>query len=466
MQVVVVGGGTFGLSAAYELRQRGHMVTVFGTARRLDRTEIPCEDAASTDINKVVRADYGDALLYQELGMKAIEKFRSPEWNGASLKRSGRPLFHECGVAFLTPTAEMNEFERQSKTNLNKRGYPCSAIAPGTLGKRFPALEDMAAKLPHGYFSHRAGFGESGATIAHLADMARAAGVRIVPKAFKSLIRSTSDPSQVLGIETVDGGRHLGTVLIAAGSWSPRALAGFGLDRICKPTGQPVIQLKIPEGMRARYEEARFPVWFADVTNHGFYGFPVNHEGLLKVAQHAAGYVSGGPGSFHAKETVRGDGGVNMTEGGIPVEAVLMYREFLRDHLPELNQLDIFKTRICWYCDTWDGNFVIDAVPSASNLFVATGGSGHGFKFTPALGSVIADIIEGKPSPYKELFKWRESPAGVANADSIRAAPGEDVKVLQDQVMCNVGDLTAEAYSSGRLKAKMEAIRRKKGARL
>jgi glycine/D-amino acid oxidase-like deaminating enzyme len=58
-QYLVVGSGTFGLSAAYALRQRGHRVTVFD---RLD--SVPAKDAASNDINKIVRPDYANDALY------------------------------------------------------------------------------------------------------------------------------------------------------------------------------------------------------------------------------------------------------------------------------------------------------------------------------------------------------------------------------------------------------------------
>ena len=58
-----------------------------------------------------------------------------------------------------------------------------------------------------------------------------------------------------------------------------------------------------------------------------------------------------------------------------------------------------------------DGNFIIDYHPDYDNLFVATGGSGHGFKFIPVIGDKIADAIERRLDPEMQiLWRWRERP--------------------------------------------------------
>lgn len=53
------------------------------------------------------------------------------------------------------------------------------------------------------------------------------------------------------------------------------------------------------------------------------------------------------------------------------------------------------------------GDFLITYHPDYPNLFVATGGSGHGYKFLPVLGDKIVDAIEGKLElELQELWKW------------------------------------------------------------
>lgn len=70
-------------------------------------------------------------------------------------------------------------------------------------------------------------------------------------------------------------------------------------------------------------------------------------------------------------------------------------------------QCDEINTRLCWYTDSYDNQFVIDFVPGKKGLMVATGGSGHGFKFLPNLGEHVVDRIEGRQNQYIGRWDWR-----------------------------------------------------------
>ena len=83
------------------------------------------------------------------------------------------------------------------------------------------------------------------------------------------------------------------------------------------------------------------------------------------------------------------------------------FRAFLRDSLPRLADAPIASTRLCLYCDTFDGDFWIDHDPERHGLVVAAGDSGHGFKFAPVLGPLIADVVERRPNPHASRFAWR-----------------------------------------------------------
>jgi len=82
-------------------------------------------------------------------------------------------------------------------------------------------------------------------------------------------------------------------------------------------------------------------------------------------------------------------------------------REFLTKAIPALTEAPIVYTRICLYCDTHDGDFWIASNPERRGLVIATGDSGHGFKFAPLLGEIVADAVEGKSNPLLEKFRWR-----------------------------------------------------------
>ena len=59
------------------------------------------------------------------------------------------------------------------------------------------------------------------------------------------------------------------------------------------------------------------------------------------------------------------------------------------------------------YCDSFDGDLFIAADPNREGLVVASGGSGHGFKFAPALGAIVADVLEERDNRFAPRFAWR-----------------------------------------------------------
>lgn len=370
--VVVVGGGVFGATAALELRARGHAVTL------LDPGPLPHPDASSTDISKVIRAEYGPDTFYARLVRQCIDRWH--EWNA----EAGRTLYHETGFLVLA-REEMRRggFEHESWEVLAELGHPIERLAPGEFTRRFPAWkEDCYAD---GYFNRRAGWAESGSVVSWLLTKARDAGVRVVEGQTMEALRE--DGSRVSGIVTDGGEEHSAdVVVVAAGAWTPTLLPW--LTDVLRCVGQPVYHFRPPDLEPFRPE--RFPPWCADIANTGWYGFPVQPDGTLKIANHGDG--------------IRID---PRSEKVVPPENDEKFRGFLRETFEGIADAPILKRRLCLYCDTWDGDFWIDRDPDREGLVVAAGGSGHGFKFAPMLGEIIADVVEGKENPWASRFRWR-----------------------------------------------------------
>jgi glycine/D-amino acid oxidase-like deaminating enzyme len=87
-------------------------------------------------------------------------------------------------------------------------------------------------------------------------------------------------------------------------------------------------------------------------------------------------------------------------------------RGFLAETFPTLAQAPITYTRRCLYSDTIDEHFILAEHPDHAGLVVAAGDSGHGFKFAPVLGPLIADVVEGEPNAWAPLFRWRTLAGG------------------------------------------------------
>ena len=141
-------------------------------------------------------------------------------------------------------------------------------------------------------------------------------------------------------------------------------------------TAQPVIHVGV--GPDDRWRAPRFPVWAADIARTGWYGFPALSSGAMKIGHHGSG------------RRVEPDTPRHV----LPAEETRV-RAFLGDNLPPLADAPIVHRRLCLYCDTFDGDFWIDHDPERPGLVVAAGDSGHGFKFAPIIGGLIADVVEG-----------------------------------------------------------------------
>ena len=372
--IVICGGGILGIASALELRARGATVTV------LEPGPLPHPDAASTDISKLIRADYAKDAFYSDLMEDSFEGFRS--WN----MQLGETLFHETGLLVLCKAKrlESGSFEGESFELLSERDYPLRLMLGPEISRRIPAIRDGA--YPTAYINERGGWAESGRFVSALAKEAIAKGVTIREHV---AIRPFAELSSNARSEIVtDSGEKIscGTVIVATGAFTPVVLPELA-DRM-RPVGQPVFHFAPSDP--SLFSAPKFLPWAADIAQSGFYGFPF-HAGVLKVANHGRGIVTDphGPRVVGADEEVR-------------------FRAFLRETMPAVTDAPVVRTRLCLYCDTFDGDFFIDHHPDRPGVVVASGGSGHMFKFAPALGRYVADLAENKPnSKLAARFRFR-----------------------------------------------------------
>ena len=373
--VIVVGAGAFGAVSALELAQRGHRVTL------LDRTVAPHPDASSTDISKMIRMDYGSDIFYHELADYSINLWE--EWNA----EWPRPLYHAEGFLVLAaaPFAP-GTFEFESERVLRERGYEPERFNAAQLAQKWPAWN--ADLYPQGYVSPRGGWAESGAVVSRLLALGRTHGVRFVQGALDKIV---STGSEVSGIRysTRDGSmktKKADRVVVAAGAWTPILLPW--LVDILKPVAQPIIHYGVENP--SRWKSPSFPPFAADTSGSGWYGFPSLQDGRLKLGHHGNGQIVD-PNS----------------RGSVSAEHLDFARSFLRSSLPRLADAPVVGTRVCLYCDTFDGDLWIGEDPERSGLVVAAGGSGHGFKFTPMIGKIVADTLEKCENRWLHRFDWR-----------------------------------------------------------
>ena len=385
--ICICGAGVFGLTAALELNDRGYSVLL------VDPGPIPHPDAASTDISKIVRMEYGADALYTEMAELAMEGWR--QWN---LEWS-QNLFHETGVAMLTRNPmQAGGYEYESYTCIRGRGHDPTRLRSDEITERFPAW--TPGYFVDGFYHDQGGFAESGRVVAKLAEVAhnRKIAIRQGSRAREIL----KDSDRVTGIRFEDGSvQSVGKVLVAAGAATQFLVPE--LQAVMKTTGHPVFHIRTNKA--ASFFTPEFTVFTADVSQSGWYGFPMHpSEHVVKIANHGVGQM------LHPYRDRR-------VVDKADFDAL---KTFLQAGLPRLLDQEIVYTRRCLYSDTLDEHFWIDNHPVTEGLSVAAGGSGHGFKFAPILGKLIADILEQKPNLWKQRFLWRELTAETRGQEAAR----------------------------------------------
>ena len=373
---LVIGSGIFGVTAAIALRQHKYRVCL------LNPGEIPHPLAASTDISKVVRMEYGADREYMDMVEYCIGGWRA--WN----ELFDETLYHEVGFLMLAgPSGQPGKltFEQAGFENLILKGYQPERLSAGDLQRRFPAFNP--ASYPEAYYNPVAGYAESGRVVKALAAYAVQLGVEI----FRGQTAQQFEHSggRLSAIRTREGRRfEAGHVIVCAGAYTPHLLPEL-LPNM-KITGHPIFHIR--PSRPELYTPPRFSVFTADISNSGWYGFPLHpREGVVKIGNHGIGV------ELHPE----------YDERVVTEQDIASFRRFLKHSLPGLADDPIVYTRRCLYNDTLDGHFWIDNHPDIAGLTIAAGGSGHAFKMAPVLGEMIAAVATGGTHRWSERHRWR-----------------------------------------------------------
>ncbi|KLJ13433.1 hypothetical protein EMPG_11623 [Blastomyces silverae] len=434
LPVAIVGAGIFGLSSAIHLAQRGFTnVTIFDK-QPYQKSKYSFEDgcdAASADTNKIIRAAYGDEKIYQDLTLEALKHWE--EWNEYLTRGSDLPpgmstddrIYVNTGNLHVTDESVLTEFEKRSLENISQSGLGhtqynlndpeevCRANREGR-GQYIGAFRRGQDEKYRGLFDSIGGFVYADKACRFALHKAERLGVKLVLGDPQGVFqRFEESGGRVTGIETADGLIHpAAATIIACGGWTPDILPE--MDGLCETTAGSLAFIQIPKEspLLHKYSPDRFPVWQYKTwggPEGNMYGFPVDEHGCMKLGYRGTKYT-------HPK--VRRGGQARSTPitkwtspsiNGVPTLSIRMLRRFLDTYMPELREhgIGISGTRLCWYTDSFDNQFVIDHVPQRPGVVVATGGSGHAFKFLPVIGRFVADVVEGSKASQDMLKTWQ-----------------------------------------------------------
>jgi len=352
--VVVVGMGAMGSATTAHLARRGYDVV------GLERYDVAHSRGSSHGITRIIRLPQYEGSSYVPLVRRAMELWQSLD---ATYRR---PLLQQVGSVDLAAEQDDSLYStaRQSCTahDIDHEVLTGAELNDRVGGFDVPA-EYRALYQPDGGFLHC-----EQCLVAYVERALRhGATVRA-----RETVESWADDESGVTVRTDRDTYHAETLVVTAGAWTGQLLPS--LSHLLEPERQVVgwFQPTEPD----RFAPETFPVFVADVPEGHFYGFPAYEIPGFKIGKFNHRGETGTPAEL-AREPDRQD------------ERLL--REFTGRYVLGADG-PTMRLSTCMFTNTPDEDFILDVHPDAGNVVVGAGFSGHGFKFAPAIGEVLADL--------------------------------------------------------------------------
>lgn len=365
--VIVVGLGGMGSSAAYHLAARGQRVL------GLERHRPAHDRGSSHGGSRIIRQSYFEDPAYVPLLLRAYEL-----WEELA-RRTDPDVYRLTGGLFIGPP-ECQTVAGSLRAS-REWGLPHEVLEATELAARFPNFTPNPGDIA--VYEQKAGFARPEHTVrAHLSLAEQASATLRFGEAVLGWEATTAG----VRVTTARGSYTAGRLVICPGAWAPELLGEFGVPITVER--QVMYWLNPADGGAAFTDH---PI-FIDENASGaqIYGFPAidGPGGGVKVA-------------FFRKGISCTPDDIDRTVGAHEVAEM---RTRVGELLPALDA-PCLHAATCMYSNTPDQHFVIAHHPQHDNVTVACGFSGHGFKFVPVVGEILADLaIDGRTAHPISLF--------------------------------------------------------------
>ena len=371
--VIVAGVGGMGSAACHHLARRGKRVL------GLERFDVPHSMGSSHGVNRIIRLAYYEDPSYVPLLRRSYELWRELQ------TEFREQLLHITGS--IDASAPDGEVFAGSLRSCELHGLPHEVLSGAQLSMRFPGY-----RLPPDHLAilqHEGGFVLSERAIVAHVEGAIEASATI--RAREPLLEWASIPSGVR-VRTAKGTYEAEQLIFSAGAWAASLIPEMAA--LAVPERQVLAWFQPLEP--ALFRPERFPVFNLTVEEGRYYGFPVFGIPGFKVGRY-----------HHLDERI--DPIDWDREPNDADEAIL--RDFTARYFPDANG-PVMTLKSCIFTNTPDEHFIVDRLLSHPAVIVASPCSGHGYKFCPVIGEILADlVVDGATRHDISLFRLDRLPA-------------------------------------------------------
>ena len=352
--VAVLGVGGMGSAACYHLAQAG--LRVLG----LDRFSIPNTRGSSHGATRILRLGLHESAKYVPLVLRAVEL-----WDELGA-RIGHPIFHRVGSLDIS-TPELPIFQG-SLRSCQACDIAHEVLDAAEIRKRHPAIHPAPGM--QAVFQPGSGFVVPEAAITAQVNLALDAGAEIHGH---ERVLEWNGRSGAYRIRTDHGQYEAGRIVVTSGAWIGKLLPLPVAAERC------VLGWFAPARNAAAFAEDRLPVWIVDSARNGhFYGFPVHGIPGFKL-----GRLRDIPSPAVDPDEPRREPDRADEED---------FRGFLREIFPDADG-PVLSMETCFFENTPDRTPIIDRLPGEDGVWIVGGFSGHGFKYSSAVGEVVRDLV-------------------------------------------------------------------------
>jgi sarcosine oxidase len=366
--VIVVALGSMGSAAAHTLAARGQRVLGL-------ETFWPAHDQGSAHGGtRIIRQAYFEGPAYVPLLRGAFDGWRELQ------EQSGRELVRLCGGIYIGDPDSVIVTGSLEAARLH--GLPHEVLNAAEIRARFPTMKPADHAV--GLYEPNGGYVRPEETVLANVDLARRHGARLL---FEEPATSwTTTPGGGVEVVTPKGRYGADRLVLAPGAWTPQLFpmpVPIAVERQIFYWFEPHFTADVPY----RRYAAGHPVYIEETDGNGLiYGFPMvdGPEGGLKLAFYRQNVGTTTPETID--RTVHAD------------EVDAMRRRALQ-LFPNLTGR-LVKAATCMYASASDDHFVIGRLDDMPQVVLACGFSGHGFKFVPVVGQIVADLVQTGSTTY------------------------------------------------------------------